>query len=100
VLRLVEKIEVVPDAAMDARGHSSAAMRVWTTDSRELLRQADAGPGFPQRPLSREEHLWRFQDCMQFTAMPLPADTVARLLDSVTHLERLADIRELIQLLV
>lgn len=98
VLRLVEKIEVVPDASLDARGHSSADMRVLTSKSGEHFRQTDAGPGFPQRPLSPEEHLWRFHDCMGFATVAMPAEKITLIIDSIAHLEDLADVRRLLPL--
>ena len=100
VLRLVEKVEVIPDAAMDKRGHSSADLRAWTKDGRELLRQADAGPGFPQRPLAREDHLSRFDDCLGFADNRITKDTAARIIESIFNLEKIADVRELLPLFV
>ncbi len=89
---------MVPDPALDVRGHSSADLRLWTHDSREFLRQTDAGPGFPQRPLSREDHLRRFQDCMEFATVSPAAETATELVDSIGRLETLEDVRELLPL--
>jgi 2-methylcitrate dehydratase PrpD len=99
VLRLVEKIEVVPDAALDARGHTAVDMRVLTKDSREYLRATDVAPGFPQSPLTKEEHLQRFLDRAQFATEPLAADKVTGIIDGVAHLEQVQDVRDLLQLL-
>jgi hypothetical protein len=83
---------------MDKRGHSSADLRAWTKDGRELLRQADAGPGFPQRPLAREDHLSRFDDCLAFAEKRIAADTATRIIDSIFNLEKMRDVRELLPL--
>ncbi len=98
VLRLVERIDVVADEALDKRGHSSADLRVWTTSGAELLRQADAGPGFPQRPLAREDHLRRFNDCIAFAGRSPAAETTAAILEAIDRLGDMPDVLALLPL--
>ena len=100
VLRLADRIEVFPDAALDARGHTALDMRVRLTDSRVFLRKTDVAPGFPECPLSKEEHLRRFSDCLEFAERPLPAQQVSALVALVGRLEEAEDVRELLPLLV
>lgn len=99
VLRLVERIEVVPDVALDARGHTAVDMRILTKDSREYLRATDVAPGFPQNPLTKEEHLRRFLDCIEFATKPVAAEKVTGIIESVAHLEQVQDVRDLLPLL-
>ncbi len=100
LLRLVKRIEVIPDAAMDARGHTALDMRVVTKDGREFLRNTDAAPGTPKWPLTQQEHLQRFQDLLAFSTSPPAEAKVVELLDTVDRLEELKDVRTLISLLV
>jgi len=100
VLRVIEKIEVVPDAAMNVRGHTSLDMRLVTKDGKQFIRQTDVAPGFPQCPLTEEEHLQRFRDCVAFAAMPLFAERAEAIVDAVSHLEAMSDVRELVELLL
>ena len=100
VLRLIEQIEVEPDTDLDVRGHTAVDMRVVTKDSREHFCQADFAPGYPQRPLTEEEHCRRFQDCVEFSQRPLAAERVAAIIDTVAHLEEVTDVPDsLLQLL-
>lgn len=99
VMRLVEKIEVVPDAALDVRGHTAVDMRVISQGGKEYLLSTDVAPGFPESPLTEDEHLQRFADCVEFAANPPEAHKVASIIESVARLEELADIRELVPLL-
>jgi 2-methylcitrate dehydratase PrpD len=99
VLRLVEKVKVVPDTALDTRGHTAVDMRVLTKASREFLCSTDIAPGFPERPLTADEHLQRFADCIEFAAKPPGKQQVANLVESIARLEEMADIRELVPLL-
>jgi len=100
VLELAGKVEAFPDPAMDARGHTAVDMRVLTKDPREFLRKTDVAPGFPESPLSKAEHLQRFRDCIGFASKPPAADKVAAIIDSVGRLEEVADVRDLIPLLL
>jgi 2-methylcitrate dehydratase PrpD len=100
VLRLVERIEAIPDPAMDARGHTAADMRVVTKGGEEYLRKTDVAPGFPESPLAQEEHLQRFRDCVGFAAKPLPDQKAQEIIDAVHRLEAMKDIGSLISLLL
>lgn len=99
VLQLVQKIEVIPDAALDIRGHTAVDMRVLTKDGREYLRSTDVAPGFPGSPLTKDEHLRRFKDCIGFAAAPPEAQKVASIIESIARLEEMSNIRELVPLL-
>jgi 2-methylcitrate dehydratase PrpD len=101
VLSLVERIDVVPDAALDARGHTATDLRVECNDGREYTRRTDIGPGFPGNPLKREEHLQRFSDCLAFAGNPaFDGVTGAQIIGMVERLEGLADARSLTALLL
>jgi 2-methylcitrate dehydratase PrpD len=101
VLRLVERIDVVSDAALDARGHSAADMRVVTKGGGEYLRKIDVAPGFPGNPLTKDEQLRRFWDCIAFGANAMmDANKGAQIVQMVDHLEEMGDVRTLISLLL
>lgn len=74
-------------------------MRVWTRDGREFLRQIDIGPGFPDNPLSREDHGKRFQDCLSFAKKPISADRATKIATMIEDLEQVEDVRVFVQLL-
>jgi 2-methylcitrate dehydratase PrpD len=99
VLRLIEKIEVVSDSALDERGHTALDMLVLTYDGRECLRKADLAPGFPGMPLSREEHLQRFRDCVAFAPRTPSDGRLGEIVAAVDGLEEMRDVRGLIALL-
>jgi 2-methylcitrate dehydratase PrpD len=100
VLTLVERIEAVADPALDARGHTAVDMLVATKNGREYFRQTDVAPGFPEKPLTKEEHLRRFRDCVAFAADPPAAGKVAEIIAAVESIERSDDVRELVGLLL
>lgn len=101
VLALIDRIEVIPDAALDARGHTAADMRVVTKDGREYARSVDAAPGSAGNPLSRDEHVQRFWDCLAFVDPPLIGkDRATQIIDLVGRLEETDDVRSVISLLL
>lgn len=100
VLELAKKIEVRPDPAMEGRGHTPLDMWVLTKDGKEFLKRIDVAPGFPGNPLTQNEHLQRFRDCIDFASKRLPVSNINQVRDTVEHLERVIDIRDFIPLLI
>ena len=49
----------------------------------------------PARPLTTDQHLAKFQRCLDFAATTLPANTAVRLIEAVERLEALEDVRAL-----
>ena len=99
VQRLIERIDVVADATLDARGHTAVDLEVRTADGRTLTRALDIAPGFPGAGLSDAQHRARFDDCAAYAPHPLPARQVDRLIAAIEGLAALDDVRRLASLL-
>jgi 2-methylcitrate dehydratase PrpD len=97
---LIDRIEVVADAALDARGHTAVDLEVSTTAGRSLKRSLDIAPGFPGAELSDAQHRARFDDCMAYAPYRPPAQQMAHLLAAIDGLPALHDARQLGALLV
>jgi 2-methylcitrate dehydratase PrpD len=97
---LSQRILVIPDKALEKRGHTPMDMRVLTRDGREFERKIDIGPGFPGNPLTKEDHEKRFQDCLAFAKKPISRENAAKITSMIEDLESVEDIRALIPLLV
>ncbi len=100
VLGLTKKIKVVPDEAMEARGHTPLDMHVRTRDGRKLFRQLDLAPGFPGNPLSEEDHEKRFQECLDYSKKPVSRARAKQIVSLIRDLEKINDARKLIELLL
>lgn len=96
----LSKIFVSPDAALDARGHTALDMEVQTTQGRVYRTQLDVAPGFPGNPLSREEHVQRFRECIEFADAWFPAEKANEILSVIENLGSGMNARSLIDLLV
>ena len=99
VMALAKKVHVIPDPALDARGHTALDMRVFTTGGNDYVKKLDIAPGFPGNPLTQKEHEERFWDCMDFAPMPIGREKAEKIISHVTRLEGLEDVRILIPLL-
>ena len=95
---LIDRIEVIADAALDARGHTAVDLEVTTHTGHVLARALDIAPGFPGAELSDAQHRARFDDCVAYA--PRPPAQRATLLAAVQDLGALDDARRLARLLV
>jgi len=99
VKKLIDRIEVAPDAALEARGHTALDVRIWTRDGREITRQMDIAPGFPGNPLKPQDHEQRFRDCLGFAKKRMDDEKAAGLVSSIRALEEVDDVRRFVRLL-
>ncbi|MEP7247573.1 MAG: MmgE/PrpD family protein, partial [Gammaproteobacteria bacterium] len=100
VQRLIGRITCVGDPALDARGHSAVDVIIRTTGGVTHQRQLDIAPGYPGNTLSDEEHLGRFQACMDYARYPLPREQVDHFLAAIQAWGELADARRLLDDLI
>jgi 2-methylcitrate dehydratase PrpD len=99
VLKLAERIDVKPDETMELRGHTPLDMHVFIKEGKEYVRKIDFVPGFPEQPLTENEHRMRFDDCLAFAQKPLLQENVEAVVKGVAWLESMHDVRDLIPLL-
>lgn len=98
--RLIERIQVVADPVLDARGHTAVDLDVRTVDGRALSRSLDIAPGFPGAELTDAQHRARFDDCVAYAPHAPPAPQLERLVAAIDGVDALADARMLASLLV
>lgn len=98
VLKSLEKVEVRFDPVMELRGHTAFDMQVFTTSGKEISKQIDFVSGFPENPLTDEEHQQRFRDCIEFSQIPISEEKLETIFRAVYNLEDLDDIRKLISM--
>lgn len=91
------RIQVVADAALDARGHTAVDLEVTTRDGSVHQRALDIAPGFPGADLTDAEHQARFRECMAYAPKPLSEETIEKLLAALGDLPGLVDVRVLLQ---
>jgi 2-methylcitrate dehydratase PrpD len=105
VLAMADRVAYRAEAAFpDVVGGSSAVSRptveIRTRDGRLHTHKVDHVPGDPRQPVRREFLEAKFRDCARFSARPLDAGRVERVIEQVWNLENLADATEIARLLV
>jgi 2-methylcitrate dehydratase PrpD len=99
VSRLIERITIEGDAALNPRGHTAVDVHLHTMDGKRHQRSLDIAPGFPGNALSDVQQRARFDACMDYSPHPLPAAQRAAFLQAVEQIDELPDARALLGLL-
>ena len=97
---IIDRIDVTADSELEKQGHNAAIMRVKTKQGSNYEKIVRLPRGGPESPLTREEHIERFNNCFGYARKPLPQENIERILSMVSQLEELPDICNLIPLLV
>jgi len=97
---LANKIVMEPDGATDPNALAPQRVVVRLADGREFAWRCDAMLAHPTRRLSREQHLAKFRRCWSFAHAPLSEAARERVIALVDELETVADVREIIRLVV
>ncbi|HUL30402.1 MAG TPA: MmgE/PrpD family protein [Thermodesulfobacteriota bacterium] len=104
VIKLTKKVRVIPVPALDdpeRLGFSLAAHLKVTTKNGDLYSKAvDIPRGIPGNPMTHEEHMERFQDCISYARKPLSPAKVEKIISMVGRLDEVGDVRTLIPLLL
>ncbi len=93
ILELLSKIHITPDPVLEKRGHNTALeMTVTSTDGDVYNKRLDVASGFPENPLTKEEHYERFQDCISYAGNLLPRENIEKIVSLVNSLEEVEDV--------
>jgi len=104
VIKLTKKVRVIPVPALDdpeRLGFSLAAhMKVTTKKGDVYPKAVDIPRGIPGNPMTLEEHMERFRDCVSYAGKPVSPANIEKVISMVGRLEKAGDVRTLIPLLL
>ncbi len=100
IMDIVKKIKVAPDPILDKRGETALEMQVFTRGGAVYSKSIDFPTGFPENPLTKEENLERFWNCIGYAQKSLPRENIEKLVSLINELEEIKDIRCLIPLVM
>ncbi len=103
IMALTKKIHVTPDPTLESEKRElfcKMDMKVTTTHGSVYHETVDIPSGFPGNPLTKEEHMERFQDYVSYGKKPMPRENVDELVTMVGRLEEVKDVRNMIPLLL
>lgn len=93
-------LQLLPNDCNDPNALVPQSLRVTLHDGSVLHSHRDAAIGSPQRPLSRDQQLEKFHHCLDHAARPFQAQHRSTLISHIDHLEDIADVRQLVDLLI
>lgn len=101
VLRIVPRVRPVLSHEVEKQGlPQSALVEIRMKNGEKYSKFVKHFKGHPQNPLTKEEIREKFRNCVAYAAKPLPKANTAAIVDMTDHLEEVADIREMVELLV
>ena len=100
IMEIINRIDVTADPDLEQRGHNGAVVRVKTKQGTVYEHSVLSPRGRPENPLTKEDHIDRFNDCFNYAGKALPQKNREMILSMVSHLEDLPDVRKLIPLLL
>lgn len=102
ILALAKRVQPYVDADIDrdwSRFVTPARVIVKFRDGREEELRVDYPKGHPNNMMTQAEFESKTTDCATFAAVPMPADTAARLISTVGGLETMPDIAALMRVM-
>jgi 2-methylcitrate dehydratase PrpD len=99
---LAEKVEVVVDAELTRQGGMIAPNRIEleTRNGRRYTKRVDFVKGSPHEPMSLEDCIEKFNDCVTFAAKPIDRRKLSEFVAMARDLEDVEDVRPMVELLV
>lgn len=100
IMDIVQKVHTEADPALDKIDETAVEMEVLTKSGATYNKKIDFAAGFAERPLTSEEIMERFENCISFSKGILPPDNIEKLVSLLNALEKVKDIRDSIPLLL
>ena len=95
VLDVIRRVQHrVGDDLGPAAEITPAIVEVRTTDGAVYSHRLDNVYGHPDSPMSDEDVIAKFKDCLQYARHPLPEHQVDRLIDMLLHLDAVQDVSD------
>jgi len=98
VLQLARKVKVVVDQAPIAKGLTPCVVDIRTKDGKVYSERVEIMRGDPGKPVSIEEVAQKFRKCAAFSAEPVAKENIEEIVRTVSNLEAVSDVSELVRI--
>jgi 2-methylcitrate dehydratase PrpD len=97
VQNFIPKVKIVEDKTIDTEFKAELQIKLKGGETYRKL----CGPpkGHPDNPIAQEDLMVKFEDCAKFSPKPLTDEIMRKVQDKILNLDKVADIKELIELL-
>lgn len=100
ILAVAAKVSVEHDPKFDTGGLEPIYIEITMKDGTVYKKLMETATGSPEKPATFEDCVTKFQGCTEFSARPMPKENAEKIIKTVSGLDKLGDIRDLIKLLV
>ena len=98
VLDIAQKVKGVLVSEMDRHGVGPGKVAILMEDGREITAEVEHFLGSIERPMEFDDCVKKFRDCAACSIKPPDNDRIEMVIEKVRHLEKLADVSEIIRL--
>ena len=100
VLAMARKVNVRADARFNAaHGEPPGQQEIVTTQGRSYAKELEFGYGHHKNPISTEDLIRKFRDCVAHAARPVSGAAADQVVETVMALEAASDVGQIIRLL-
>jgi len=97
VLEMAQKVRGIIVEELTRREVEPAIVEIRTKDGKRYSKRIENRKGSPENPMTLEELISKFRDCMAHGRKTIPGDEVERIIELVRHAEELNDVTEIIK---
>lgn len=99
IRKYISMVAVRPDPSLDLRGHTAMDMEITMANGAVYQGGTNIAPGFPGNPLTDQDHMQRFMDCIDFAPTWFDEERVEDIISFIKGIENEPDVRKLVTLL-
>lgn len=101
LLQLAKKVTPKFDASLKTNSMTMlpALVEIKTENGRVYSKRVDLVYGHPENPMSWEDLVLKFKDCLSYSAKSIPEKNISQAVEQIMDLEKCQDVNEVIHLL-
>jgi 2-methylcitrate dehydratase PrpD len=98
VLQMAQKVTLKRDARLKDNPHAKI-IEIKTKDGKQYSKHADIAYGNYRKPITKEDLVAKFRDCVSYSAKPVSKEQVEKVISMVDGLEKIKDVSKIVRML-
>ncbi|MBI4330353.1 MAG: MmgE/PrpD family protein [Chloroflexi bacterium] len=100
ILEMAQKVAPKFEKAVNQTGEIKRGdVEIQTKAGKQYREQVEVTHGLPRNPVSRVDLVDKFNDCVRYSAKPLPRHNAGKIVELIMGLEEVADVGEIMRLM-
>lgn len=99
VLAMAQKVGWRFDKERKSEGIEPGVIEVNVKGGEVFSQRVDFAYGHPKNPISMDDLITKFKECCNYSRKPLSQGTIERVVDLITHLDKVEDIGQIVELI-